>query len=160
MAARIGITETMTTGDLHDQLAAQGALLMGDAMAALEDGTLEFRKQPAEGVTYAAKIDKAEAHIDFSKPAHAVLRHIHGLSPFPGAWCELPCDGERVRIKVLRVELAEGKGAPGTLLDDALAIACGEGAIRLVEVQRAGKQAMTADVFLRGTHVAAGTQAT
>ncbi len=136
---------------------------MGNAMAALEDNTLEFRKQPEEGVTYAAKIDKAEAHIDFSKPAHVVLRHIHGLSPFPGAWCELPCDGEMARIKVLRVELSGGSGAPGTLLDDRLAIACGEGAIRLIEVQRAGKQAMTADVFLRGTRVALpsdGTRAT
>jgi methionyl-tRNA formyltransferase len=159
MAVRIGISDTMTTGDLHDQLAAQGAVLMGDAMAALEAGTLAFRKQPAEGVTYAAKIDKAEAHIDFSKPAHAVLRHIHGLSPFPGAWCELPCDGEMVRIKVLRVERVEGKGAPGALLDDNLTIACGDGAIRLLAVQRAGKQAMTADVFLRGTRVAAGSRA-
>jgi methionyl-tRNA formyltransferase len=163
MAVRIGISDTMTTADLHDQLAAQGAVFMGNAMTALEDGTLEFRKQPDEGVTYAAKIEKAEAHIDFAKPAHAVLRHIHGLSPFPGAWCELPCDGEMVRVKVLRVEPAEVRGAnivqPGTLLDDQLTIACGEGAIRLLAVQRAGQQAMTADIFLRGTRVVAGTQA-
>jgi methionyl-tRNA formyltransferase len=156
MAVRIGISDAMTTADLHDQLAAQGARFMGDAMAALEAGTLEFRKQPQDGVTYAEKIDKAEAHIDFSKPAHAVLRQIHGLSPFPGAWCELPCDSEMARVKVLRVELAGGNGPPGTLLDDNLAIACGEGAIRLLAVQRAGKQVMTSDVFLRGTRVAAG----
>ena len=102
-------------------------------------------------MTYAAKIDKAEARIDWNKPARAVLRHIHGLSPFPGAWCEMPIEGEPARVKILRCELADGSGAPGELLDDRLTIACGEGAIRILELQRAGKAPMKAEEFLRGT---------
>jgi len=102
-------------------------------------------------VTYAAKIDKAEARIDWNRPAHAVLRHIHGLSPFPGAWCEIAIDGAPVRIKILRCEMTDGSGAPGDLLDDRLAIACASGAIRILELQRAGKGPMKAEDFLRGT---------
>jgi len=108
-------------------------------------------KQSEQGVTYAAKIDKAEARIDWTKSARDVLRHIHGLSPFPGAWFEVAIDGEPVRIKVLRCELAKGSGAPGDLLDDKLTIACSDGAIRILELQRAGKPPMKADAFLNGT---------
>ena len=153
MAERLDITDRMTAIDLHDALAPLGADLMVRAMGALERGRLQLQPQPAEGVTYAANIDKAEARIDWSKPAHAVLRHIHGLSPFPGAWCEVTPEGESapVRVKILRVTFADGNGAPGAVLDDQLTIACGDGAIRILELQRAGKQPMTAVDFLRGT---------
>jgi methionyl-tRNA formyltransferase len=118
--------------------------------APINRGTLQLSKQPSVGVTCAAKIEKAEARIDWCKPARSVLRHIHGLSPFPGAWCELAGGGEAARLKILRCELASGAGAPGTVLDDQLAIACGEGAIRIIELQRAGKAPMKAAEFLRG----------
>jgi methionyl-tRNA formyltransferase len=123
---------------------------MARAMAALERDELQLQPQGDQGVTYAARIEKAEARIDWSKPARAVLRHIHGLSPFPGAWGEMPLDGV-TRVKILRCELAEGSGAPGELLDDRLTIACGQGAIRIIELQRAGKAPMKAEEFLRGT---------
>ncbi len=151
MAERLPITDAMTAADLHDALAPLGADLMVRAMAALARGGLQLAKQSEHGVTYAAKIDKAEAQIDWRRPARAVLRHIHGLSPFPGAWSEAALDGAPLRLKILRCELADGRGEPGTLLDDRLTIACGEGAIRLVAVQRAGKAPMTAADFLRGT---------
>ena len=150
MTGRIAITDATTATDLHDALAPLGAGLMARAMEALERGELQLRPQGDHGVTYAARIEKAEARIDWDKPARAVLRHIHGLSPFPGAWCELPLDGG-TRIKILRCELAEGSAAPGELLDDRLTIACGEGAIRIIELQRAGKAPMQAQDFLRGT---------
>lgn len=158
MAERIAITDAMTVTDVHDQLARLGADLMVRAMAALERGGLQLTKQPEDGVTYAAKIDKAEARIDFSQPARAVLRHIHGLSPFPGAWCELPIEGQPVRIKVLRCALAEGRGTPGEVIGDDLTIACGDGAIRIAQLQRAGKQPMTGEEFLRGTPIAKGVR--
>ncbi|MCD0417431.1 methionyl-tRNA formyltransferase [Rubrivivax sp. JA1024] len=158
MAERIAITDAMTVTELHDALARLGADLMVRAMAALERDQLQLTKQPEDGVTYAAKIDKAEAKIDFAQPARAVLRHIHGLSPFPGAWCELPIDGAPVRIKVLRCALAEGRGTPGELIGDDLTIACGDGAIRVSQLQRAGKQPMTAEDFLRGTPIAKGVR--
>jgi methionyl-tRNA formyltransferase len=151
MAERLAINDAMTASDLHDALARLGADLMVRAMAALERGALQLTKQSEQGVTYAAKIDKAESRIDWSKSAHAVLRHIHGLSPFPGAWSEIA--GEGARVKILRCELADGAGAPGSVLDDHLTIACGEGAIRIVELQRAGKAPMKAAEFLRGTAV-------
>ncbi len=141
----------MTAADLHDALAPLGAVLMVRAMDALERGTLQLTKQSNDGITYAAKLDKNETRIDWSKPAREVLRHIHGLSPFPGAWCEMPLEGEAVRVKILRCELADGAGAPGALLDDRLTIACGDGAIRILELQRAGKSPMKAEDFLRGT---------
>ncbi|KRQ11706.1 methionyl-tRNA formyltransferase [Bradyrhizobium manausense] len=149
MAERLPITDNMTAADLHDRLARLGADLMVRAMAALDRGGLQLKTQREDGVTYAAKIDKAEARIDWSKPAHAVLRHIHGLSPFPGAWAGL----ENARVKILRCELAKGSGAPGAVLDDQLTVACGEGAIRILELQREGKGRMQAADFLRGTPV-------
>ena len=154
MTDRLPISDAMTTQDLHDALAPRGADLMVWAMAALEQGRLNLVPQDEAGVTYAAKIGKAEAKIDWTKPAREVLRHIHGLSPFPGAWFEIAIDGAPVRIKVLRCELAKGAGAPGAVLDEHLTIACGDGAIRLLQIQRAGKQPMTAEDFLRGTPLA------
>jgi methionyl-tRNA formyltransferase len=158
LAERIAITDAMTAADLHDTLAPLGADLMARAMAALERGVLQLTKQNDEGVTYAAKIEKTEAHIDWSGPAREVLRHIHGLSPFPGAWSEVPVDGSAVRLKILRVEPADGAGPPGTVLGDQLTVACGTGAIRIVELQRAGKAPMKAAVFLRGTPLKAGAR--
>src|SRR5580692_1583715 len=157
MAERLAVTDAMTAADLHDALAPLGADLMVRAMGALERGKLALTKQSEEGVTYAAKIDKAEARIDWDRPARAVLRHIHGLSPFPGAWCEMPIEGVPVRVKILRCEMTKGSAAAGDLLDDRLAVACGEGAIRILELQRAGKAPMKAAVFLRGTPLKAGT---
>ena len=151
MAERLPITDSMTASDLHDALAPLGADLMVRAMGALQRGGLQLTGQSEDGVTYAAKIEKAEARIDWTQPAHAVLRHIHGLSPFPGAWCELAGEGEPVRLKILRCELAKGSGQPGDVLDDNLAIACGDGAVRILELQRAGKGPMKAADFLRGT---------
>jgi methionyl-tRNA formyltransferase len=151
MAERLPITDTMTASDLHDRLARLGADLMVRAMAALERGALQLVKQTEQGVTYAAKIEKAEARIDWSKPARDVLRHIHGLSPFPGAWSEITDGGDATRVKILRCELAKDSGAPGAVLDDTLTIACGEAAVRIVELQRAGKAPMKAAEFLRGT---------
>ncbi|MBU6464075.1 MAG: methionyl-tRNA formyltransferase [Bradyrhizobium sp.] len=151
MAERIAITDAMTAADLHDALAPLGADLMVRAMGALERGKLQLTRQSEQGVTYAAKIDKAEARIDWNQPAHAVLRHIHGLSPFPGAWCEIAIDDGPARLKILRCEQVGRAGAPGELLDDRLTIACKGGAIRLLELQRAGKAPMKAEEFLRGT---------
>ena len=151
MAERLAITDAMTAADLHDALAPLGADLMVRAMGGLERGGLQLTKQSEDGVTYAAKIDKAEARIDWKRPAREVLRHIHGLSPFPGAWCEIASDGEPARIKILRCEPAKGSGAAGEVLDDGLTVACGDGAIRILELQREGKARMKADDFLRGT---------
>src|SRR5690349_7909325 len=148
MAERLTITDKMTASDVHDALARLGADLMVRAMAALERGALQLTKQSEAGVTYAAKIEKAEARIDWSQPAHVVLRHIHGLSPFPGAWSEVALDGESVRVKILRCEPAKGSGVPGTVLDDQFTMACGDGAIRVVELQRAGKAPMKTAEFL------------
>src|SRR6202020_1967481 len=111
MAERLAITDAMTAADLHDALAPLGGDLMVRAIGALERGKLQLTPQSAEGVTYAAKIDKAEARIDWNKPARDVLRHIHGLSPFPGAWCELAIDGEPAGGKILRCGVAKGAGA-------------------------------------------------
>ena len=151
LTARTPISADDTAATLHDRLAEIGAPLMLEALAKLEAGDLTLTPQPAEGV-YAAKIDKAEARIDWSKPAVEVDRRIRGLSPFPGAWFEL--SGERV--KALLSETGSGSGQPGAALDDALTIACGEGAVRLLRLQRAGKGAMSAKDFLRGTPVAKG----
>src|ERR1700731_424005 len=110
MAERIAITDAMIASDLHDALAPLGADLMVRAIGALERGKLQLAKQGDDGVSYAAKIEKAEARIDWNKPAREVLRHIHGLSPSPGAWCEMPIEGEQVRVKILRCAMADGSG--------------------------------------------------
>jgi len=158
MAERLAITDAMTASDLHDQLARLGADLMVRAMAALDRGGLTLTKQAGEGVTYAAKIDKAEARIDWARPADEVLRQIHGLSPFPGAWSEVQVEDAPMRVKILRCEPVEGTGLPGVVLDDHLTVACAEGALRIVELQRAGRAPMKAIEFLRGTPLRDGAR--
>jgi methionyl-tRNA formyltransferase len=150
MIEKVPIGPDMTAGELHDRLARLGADLMERALAALERGALTLERQPEAGVTYAAKIDRAETRIDWRAPWRVVHDHVRGLSPFPGAWFEWPLDGQPVRVKVLRTTAGQGGGAPGTLLDDRCTIACGDGAIRILELQRAGGRAMTADDFQRG----------
>ena len=154
MIERVRIGDDMTAGELHDALSRLGADLMARALSALERGTLQLTPQPEAGVTYAAKIDKAETRIDWSNPWKQVHDHIRGLSPFPGAWCEWPGAG---RVKILRSTQGQGGGTPGTALDDRLTIACGDGAVRIVELQKAGGKPMLAEEFLRGTPVAPGT---
>jgi methionyl-tRNA formyltransferase len=157
MAEPIAVTGLMTAGELHDLAARRGADLMLRALGALGRGTLDCRPQAAEGVTYAAKIDKAEARIDWSEPADTVHNRIRGLSPWPGAWFEVVSGGRTERIKVLSAEPAEGRGSPGRVLDDRLTVACGTGAIRLSKLQRAGKDPLPALEFLRGFAVPKGT---
>jgi methionyl-tRNA formyltransferase len=154
MAERVPIGVDTTAGELHDELARLGADLLLRALAALEKGQLQLTPQAASGVTYANKIDKSETRIDWSKPWNVVHNHCRGLSPFPGAWFELPGLG---RIKALRTTKGDGDGQPGTMLDKKLTIACGKGAVRIVELQRAGGRVMSAEEFLRGTPVASAT---
>jgi methionyl-tRNA formyltransferase len=158
LAEPVAIGADQTYGDMHDILAQRGASLMVRALSALERGTLDCTPQPEEGVTYAKKIDKAEARIDFTKDAREVHNLIRGLSPFPGAWFEVGAEGKPERIKVLRASLADGTGAPGEVLDDQLTVACGSGAIRLIELQRAGKKPMPAAEVLRGFPIPPGTR--
>jgi methionyl-tRNA formyltransferase len=153
-AESVAIGADMTAGELHDELAKLGSALMVRALAEIERGAVMPKRQPAQGVTYAEKISKAETRIDWTKPWKQVHDHIRGLSPFPGAWFEFG----GVRVKALRSTEGEGKGAPGTVLDGSLTIACGDGAVRLTQVQRAGKQPMSAEEFLRGTKVQAGAR--
>lgn len=143
--------EDKTTGKLTEELAEIGAQLMVGTLIDLK--ALHPLEQDESDATYAAKIDKAEARIDWTQSAEQVVRQVHGLSPFPGAWFEI--DG--ARVKLLRAEKVESSGQPGEVLDDRLAIACESGAIRPVELQRAGKPKMDLDTFLRGNAVAAGT---
>jgi methionyl-tRNA formyltransferase len=158
MAERVPISDEMTAADLHDELSRVGADLLVRAMTALERGQLQLSQQPSEGVTYAAKIDKAEARIDWGKSARSVLRHIHGLSPFPGAWSEVVLEGAPARIKLLRCALSDASGEPGTVLDDRLTVACADRAVRIVELQRAGKSPIKVADFLRGTPLKPGAR--
>ena len=150
MTERVSIGPDATAGDLHNELARLGAGLVLRALAALEKGDLRLTPQPAAGATYANKIEKSETRIDWSQSWNKVHDHCRGLSPFPGAWFEYPNAG---RIKVLRTTKGGGAGEPGRVLDDDLTIACGEGAIRLLELQRSGRQPMRVDEFLRGTPI-------
>lgn len=150
LAERVAVGPDMTAGELHDLLAGRGAKLMQSALADLERGALSCTAQAAEGVTYAPKIDKGETRIDFARPASEVHNRVRGLSPAPGAWFEAAHEGRAERIKVLRTALAQGSGPPGAVLDEALTVACGEGAVRILEVQRSGKRPMPAAEFLRG----------
>ncbi|HEY4405582.1 MAG TPA: methionyl-tRNA formyltransferase [Xanthobacteraceae bacterium] len=158
MTQKLPIEPDATAGELHDRLARLGADLVGSALDALERGVLTLQPQPEAGVTYAAKLDRAETRIDWRAPWRQVHDHIRGLSPFPGAWFEFPLDGKPVRVKVLRTTAAAGGGEPGALLDDRLTIACGEGSVRILQLQRAGGKAMGAEEFLRGTPLAPGTR--
>ncbi|OLB77353.1 MAG: methionyl-tRNA formyltransferase [Alphaproteobacteria bacterium 13_2_20CM_2_64_7] len=154
MAERVPIPFDATAGDLHDQLARLGADLVVRALAALERGSLTLTSQPEVGVTYAHKIANDETRIAWERPWQEVHNHIRGLSPVPGAWSEIGSE----RVKVLRTTRSDRNGVPGTVLDDELTVACGEGAVRIVELQRAGRQPMKAHEFLRGMPVAAGTR--
>ena len=158
LTCEVEIGENATAGELHDRLMLVGARAMVEAMDKLEVDDLPLTPQPEEGVLYAAKIDKNETRIDFSRPAAEVHNHIRGLSPFPGAWMEVEVNGRPERIKVLASELSEGEGAPGAVLDDRLAVACGSGAVRLARLQKAGGKPLDASDFLRGTPLAAGTR--
>ena len=146
------ITEDDTTGDIHDQLSHLGAQLMVKALAELEAGPVKLTPQTEDDVTIAPKVTPAEARIDWTKPAAQVSAHIRGLSPHPGAWFEL--DGQR--IKALHARAEDGSGRPGEVLDDDLLVACGEGAVRLTRLQRAGKGQMSAEEFQRGARISRG----
>ena len=138
------ITEADTAAHLHDRLSQMGAQLIREALARID--SLQPAPQPETGVTYAAKIDKAEARVDWTRPAEEIARQIQGLSPFPGAWCETPFG----RLKLLDARAVAGQGRPGEVLAD-LTVACGDGAVTLIRVQREGKRAMSAEELLRGT---------
>lgn len=160
LTRKVTIGPDMTAGELHDALSIVGAETMVEAMAKLEAGTLETVVQAEEGVLYAAKIDKAETRVDFSRPATEVHNHIRGLSPFPGAWTEMHVNGKPERVKLIASSLAQAEGAlaaPGTAIDDRLTIACGTGAVSLVRLQKAGGKALSAEDFLRGTPLPKGT---
>lgn len=154
----MSIPANMTSGELHDHMAARGGDMLVRALAALERETLECATQSDEGVTYAAKIDKNEARIDWTNSAADIHNQIRGLSPFPGAWFELATTGKPERVKALRSEIGTPAScAPGTVLDAPTTVACGDGnSIRLIEVQRSGKKAVPADDFARGAHLKAG----
>ncbi|MEM9471970.1 MAG: methionyl-tRNA formyltransferase [Pseudomonadota bacterium] len=158
---RTTIDDNTTALSLHDELAQSGAAAMSRVLAQLEaDGSLQAVQQAEDGITYAAKITKQEAHIDFARPAPEVLRHVHGLSPFPGAWCRLQGTDKPVRVKLLQVEQVPGlSGPPGTVLDDRLAIACAQGAVRPVRLQREGRSIMDLETFLNGMKPATGSKA-
>lgn len=156
MVEKCAIDPDMTAGDLHDRLMGLGAALIVQALAQLERNTLTFATQATAGVTYAKKIDKAETRVDWTRPAGEVHDHIRGLSPFPGAWCEAEIGGRLERLKLLRSTLSDGAGEPGGILDGRLTVACGSGAIRLVEVQRAGGKPIAAQAFLRGAKLEKG----
>jgi methionyl-tRNA formyltransferase len=159
MVEKLAIGPDMTAGELHDRLAHLGADLMARALAALARGSLGFTPQPDHGVTYAAKIGNSDARIDWGWDAQRLHDHVRGLSPFPGAFFEADLGKGPERVKVIRGTLAGGPdvvAAPGTLLDASGVVACGAGAIRLVQVQRAGKAAMSAADFLNGARLKPG----
>lgn len=156
MVERLAITESLTAGEAHDRLATLGADLMARAIAALSRGTLAFVPQPQAGVDYARKITNDECRIDWSRPAKDVLHHVHGLSPFPGAFTFVDFGKGPERLKILRGALRHDGGAPGSLLDDSLTVACGSGAVQVLELQRAGSKPMAASEFLRGVPLARG----
>lgn len=153
----VKINPDMTAGELHDALKETGAALMVEAMAALASGDLRLTPQAGEGATYARKISKEETRIDWTRPGRDVHNHIRGLSPMPGAWCEMELGGRLERVKVLRSTRVDDMGGePGEVLDDFLTVACGTGAVRLLELQRAGGKVVTAADFLRGAPVKKG----
>lgn len=156
MAERLPIGPDITAGDLYERLALLGADLMARSLAALSRDSLRFTPQAESGVTYARKIAKAEARIDWTRSARDVHNHIRGMSPFPGAWFQADWGGGPQRVKVLRSSLIDASGQPGRVLDNELTIACGENAVRLIEVQRAGKAPMKASEFLQGAGLVSG----
>lgn len=158
MVERLAIDGNATAGEMHDRLASLGADLMVRALAALGRGALHFTPQPEDGVTYASKIGNDEARLSWNRPARQVHDLVRGLSRFPGAFAEIDLGKGPERLKVLRTALAGGAAEPGTLLDEDGTVACLEGAVRLVQVQRAGKGPMGAGEFLRGARLSAGTK--
>ncbi|CDX16176.1 10-formyltetrahydrofolate:L-methionyl-tRNA(fMet) N-formyltransferase [Mesorhizobium sp. ORS 3324] len=156
LVEKCAIGRDMTAGELHDRLMAIGASLMVEALAQLGINCLTFTPQATAGVTYARKIDKSETRVDWTRPAGEVHNHIRGLSPFPGAWSEVEIGGRMERLKLLRSTLSDGVGESGGILDDRLTVACGSGAVRLVEVQRAGGRPAAAQEFLRGAKIEKG----
>jgi methionyl-tRNA formyltransferase len=156
LEARVPIGPDTTAGELHDELAVLGAGLMVRALRALETNELSFTPQSTEGATYARKITNDEARIDWRRPARAIHDQVRGLSPFPGAFFEADFGRGLERVKVLRTALADGSGAPGTLLGRDGTIGCGEGALRLIQVQRSGKAPIAAEDFWRGTRLEPG----
>ncbi|MDP9807520.1 methionyl-tRNA formyltransferase [Rhizobium tibeticum] len=158
LTSEVEIGANMTAGELHDKLMHLGAKAMAEAMVKLEMGDLPLTPQPSEGVRYAAKIDKGETRIDFSKGFAEVHNHIRSLAPFPGAWFEVAIGGKPERVKVLASELAQGSGSAGELLTDDLVVACETGAVRLTKLQKAGGKPLLAADFLRGTPLASGTR--
>ena len=148
----IPIAAQTTAASLHEEVAVRGAKLM---VQVLQNPSVHGTPQPVDGVTYAKKIDKAEAHINFAQSAEQVRNHIHGLSPFPGAWCMI----NGARVKLLHVEAVAGKAEVGTVLNNQFIIACATNAIRATRLQREGKGPMDAETFLRGFPVSAGTLA-
>ena len=153
---RMMLGPDMTAGELHDDLSERGAKLMSSAVDLLEKDELTCEPQPETGITYAAKIEKSEAHIDFTKTAIEVHNQIRGLSPFPGAWFKAERNGQTERIKILKSCLIDAEGTAGAILDDQMTIACGEGAIRPVLLQRAGKKPMDLASFTRGFEILKG----
>ncbi|AZO10396.1 MULTISPECIES: methionyl-tRNA formyltransferase [unclassified Mesorhizobium] len=156
LVEKCAIGPDITAGELHDRLMTIGAPLMVEALAQLGINCLTFASQATTGVTYARKIDKSETRVDWTRPAGEVHNHIRGLSPFPGAWCEVEIGGRPERLKLLRSTLSDGVGESGGILDDRLTVACGSGAVRLVEVQRAGGRPAAAQEFLRGAKIEKG----
>ncbi|MER9404774.1 methionyl-tRNA formyltransferase [Mesorhizobium caraganae] len=168
LVEKCAIGPDMTAGDLHDRLMHIAATLMVEALSRIETETLAFTLQAVDGVTYARKIDKSETRVDWTRPAVEVHNHLRGLSPFPGAWSEIEIGGRTERLKLLRSTLVDGQsltedwspsedlGESGGILDDRLTVACGTGAIRLVEVQRAGGRPAAAQEFLRGAKIEKG----
>jgi methionyl-tRNA formyltransferase len=156
LVERIAIGPDDTAGDLHDRLSRLGADLMVRALAALARGSLDFTPQSEDGVTYAHKIDKSEARLDWSRPASDLHNLVRGLAPFPGAFFETDFGKGPERIKVLRAKPVAGEGPIGCVIDDRLTVACGKGALQLLDVQRAGKAPMSAGEFLHGVRVGPG----
>jgi len=157
LSSEIPITPDMDAATLHDALSALTARLVVEAMADLETGTLHTSLQAQEGVTYARKIEKSETRINWQRPAKELHNHIRGLSPFPGAWFEADFGADTPeRVKALACELVAVKGAPGEILDDDFTIACGEGALRLTRLQRAGRKVQEAEEFMRGSSLPIG----
>lgn len=156
LTKQLEITSRMNAGELHDLLADLSGFALVEALGMLENGPVDLVPQSEDGMIYASKLAKSESRIDWNKSARDVHNHIRAMCPFPGAWFEAKLGKNMIRIKVLASEVMPGSGEPGTLLNDKLLIACGEGAVQLITVQKAGKQVSGAQEFLRGNALAAG----
>ncbi len=154
LAERMPIAADMTAAILHDALSAMGARLIVEALRGLADGTLNAEPQPEQGVTYAAKLTREEGRLDWTESAAAIERRIRAFTPWPGAWCEIA----GARVKLLAAQVVDGAGVPGTVLDDQLTVACGEGAVRPSRLQREGRKEMDAETFLRGFPLPKGSR--